>query len=59
MNSELEQIIEEANQHLNFKKQTLEYTILEKLALASKKLGVEEAGRIMREIFATNNKSAS
>ena len=59
MNSELEQIIEEANQHLNFKKETLEYTVLERLALASKKLGVEESQKMIHNILANHNQSAS
>ena len=51
MEEELEKIISHANESLNFDKNTLEYTVLERLALASKKLGVEESYQMVHKAF--------
>ena len=51
MNEELEKIIEEEANLLGFKKETPEYTILERLALKATKLGFEECHKGFTNMF--------
>jgi len=55
MDNDLKLLVEKANRHLKYKEGTIGYLALESLALSSKKLGIEEAGKILKKIMSEFN----